>query len=248
MQKLDNDTRLRAALFLVNVLSGPLCLLPLGKVPFTLWRCPRTMGQIPWAAFCCFPPAGNRSQFPLFLEMTVKNCGWWMKCFFFRRSLLACLSNLGRGGHTMVGKVHLCALGFSTGSLWGFFNLTNFIFDDCGIALKHLSGARRRQRPRVSQESRVCFSQRHVGFQTFQAVNIFLNHTNKKKKSHENKLQFLLKRPHAHEFLFMNTFVQESVKCSHHSTLTAGTHQRQTGVQARINLLTWICGVQACSN
>lgn len=155
MQKLDNDTRLRAALFLVNVLSGPLCLLPLGKVPFTLWRCPLTMGQIPWATFCCFPPAGNCSQFPLFLEMMVKNCGWWMKCFFFRRSLLACVRNLGRGRHTMVGKVHLCVLGFSTGSLWVvvFCLIWESSYFATGITLKCLSDARQRQRSCVLEES-----------------------------------------------------------------------------------------------
>lgn len=57
--KLDNGTRQLVALFLVNVLSSSLCLPLLGKEPFTLWRWLRTMGQIPWAIFCCFPHSGK---------------------------------------------------------------------------------------------------------------------------------------------------------------------------------------------
>lgn len=73
--KLDNDTRLLVALFLVNVLSSPLCLPLLGKVPFTLWRWLRTMGQIPWAIFCCFPHAGK----PLsVLVIFGADCKLWM--------------------------------------------------------------------------------------------------------------------------------------------------------------------------
>lgn len=73
--KLDNDTRLVVALFLVNVLSSPLCLPLLGKVPFTLWRWLRTMGQIPWAIFCCFPHSGK----PLsVLVIFGADCKLWM--------------------------------------------------------------------------------------------------------------------------------------------------------------------------
>lgn len=73
--KLDNDTRQLVALFLVNVLSSPLCLLLLGIVPFTLWRWLRTMEQIPWAIFCCFPHYGK----PLsVLVILGADCKLWM--------------------------------------------------------------------------------------------------------------------------------------------------------------------------
>lgn len=131
--KLDNDTRLRAALFLVNVLSTPLCLLLLGKVPFTLWRWLRTMGQIPWAVFCCFPHSGNCSQSQLFLEMTVTFAedGWNIFS-----SEGACW-HVQTGGNTMVRKMRLCAFGFSAGSVCRLFicHLTNFIFSHCGITI-----------------------------------------------------------------------------------------------------------------
>lgn len=66
---------LLAAPFPVNVLSSPLCLPLLGKVPFTLWRWLWTMGQIPWAIFCCFPNSGK----PLsVLVILGADCKLWM--------------------------------------------------------------------------------------------------------------------------------------------------------------------------
>lgn len=47
------------------VLSSPLCLQLLGKVPFTLWRCLLTMEQIPCVVFCCFPHSGKLPSLPV---------------------------------------------------------------------------------------------------------------------------------------------------------------------------------------
>lgn len=109
--KLDNDTRLLVAPVLVNVLSSPLCLPLLGKVPFTLCRCLRTMGQIPWAIFCCFPHSGKPLSVPVIFGADCKLwmidevfllqkktsgtlglgvTGWWRRCA--RLSVCACVS------------------------------------------------------------------------------------------------------------------------------------------------------------
>lgn len=46
-----------------------------GKVPFTIWRWLRTMGQIPWAIFCCFPHSGKLVSV---LVIFGADCKLWM--------------------------------------------------------------------------------------------------------------------------------------------------------------------------
>lgn len=69
--QLDNDTWLLVALFPETALSSPVCLQLLGKVPFTLWRWLRTMGQIPCSVVSF--ALGHCPHSQLFLELTVKN-------------------------------------------------------------------------------------------------------------------------------------------------------------------------------
>ena len=135
--KLDNDTRLLAALFLLSVLSSPLCLPLLGKVPFTLWHWLRTIGQIPWAIFCCFPRSGK----PLsVLAIFGADCKLWMidEVFLLQKETsgtlgatrwlrrCACVHVFGLSGC-------LCLLRFL------FYNLTSFIFSGCGITIGYCS-------------------------------------------------------------------------------------------------------------
>lgn len=76
----------------------------------------------------------------------------------------------------------------------------------------------------------MCFSSRKPKkLQTFQAVNIFLT-TRMKTGGEETTVH--IQEPRAQELLFMNTFLLESVKCNHHSTLTAGINQRQTRLRS----------------
>lgn len=97
-----------------------LCLLLLGKAPFTLWHWFQTMGQIPWAIFCCFPHSGK----PLW----VPGCKLWMIYEVF-------LWHAAPGSSFVVRKV-VCLCACIWPQFFFFFNnLTSFIFSHCEITI-----------------------------------------------------------------------------------------------------------------
>ena len=145
--ELDNDTRLLVALFLVHALSSPLCLPLLGKVPFTLWRWLWTMGQIPWAVFCCFPHSGKLLSVPVIFGPACK-LGLIDRSIFSvgePRAHCDCELHDGQGGVFVrmfsiffFLDVLSAVLVLASRSQWWvlfLYNLTSFIFSRCGITI-----------------------------------------------------------------------------------------------------------------